>query len=180
MILLYKELVMQYKTDYKIKKIIEEGKIHKIEKGIYSNNKNVNFLEVITKKYPNAIFTMDSAFYYHNLTDVIPKKTYLALKRDSTKIKDNRIDVTYYQEKFFEVGRTTLKVNGIEIQIYDKERMLIELIRNRKIIGYDYYKEIINNYREIKDTLSIKKITEYINKFAIKDYLYDVIMNEVF
>ena len=58
--------------------------------------------------------------------------------------------------------------------------MLIELIRNRKIIGYDYYKEIINNYREIKDTLSIKKITEYINKFAIKDYLYDVIMNEVF
>ncbi len=31
---------------------------------------------------------MDSTFYYHNLTDVIPKKEYLALKRDSNKISD--------------------------------------------------------------------------------------------
>lgn len=44
---------------------------------------------------------MDSAFYYHNLTDVIPEKEYLALKRNSTKISDSRIKVVYYQEKFF-------------------------------------------------------------------------------
>ena len=58
--------------------------------------------------------------------------------------------------------------------------MLIELIRNRKALGFDYYKEIIRNYREIKDTLNIKKLTEYISKFSIGDYLYDVIMKEVF
>ena len=58
--------------------------------------------------------------------------------------------------------------------------MLIELIRNEKAIGFDYYKEIINNYREIKDELNIKKISEYISKYAIEDYLYDVIMKEVF
>ena len=91
MILLYKDLIQQYKSDYKIKKLIEEGKIFKIEKGIYSDNNNINYLEILTKKYPNAIFTMESAFYYHNLTDVIPDKEYLALRRDSTKINDNRI-----------------------------------------------------------------------------------------
>ena len=69
MILLYKDLIQQYKSDYKIKKLIEEGKIFKIEKGIYSDNNNINYLEILTKKYPNAIFTMESAFYYHNLTD---------------------------------------------------------------------------------------------------------------
>jgi len=134
----------------------------------------------LTKKYPNAVFTLDSAFYYHNLTDIIPEKEYLALKRDSTKINDSRIKVVYYQEKFFEIGRSTLVVNGVEIQVYDKERMLIELIRNRNVMGFDYYKEIIGNYREIRDTLNTKKIAEYINKFAIEDYLYDVIMKEVF
>lgn len=45
----------------------------------------------------------------------------------------------------------------MEVKIYDRERMLIELIRNRNSIGFDYYKEIIQNYREIKDTLSTKK-----------------------
>ena len=180
MILLYKELMNKYKSDYKIKKLIDEGKIIKVEKGIYSDNGNVNYLEILTKKYPDAVFTMNSAFYYHNLTDVIPDKEYLAIKRDSTKISDDRIKVIYYQDKFFDIGKTTIKVNGAEINIYDKERMLIELIRNEKSMGFDYYKEIINNYREIKDELNIKKISEYISKYAIEDYLYDVIMKEVF
>ena len=180
MILLYKDLIQQYKSDYKIKKLIEEGKIFKIEKGIYSDNNNINYLEILTKKYPNAIFTMESAFYYHNLTDVIPDKEYLALRRDSTKINDDRIKVVYYQDNLFEIGRSTLKVNNINIPIYDKERMLIELIRNRKNLGFDYYKEIINNYREIRETLSTTKIAEYISKFSIEHYLYDVIMKEVF
>ena len=180
MILLYKDLIQQYKSDYKIKKLIEEGKIFKIEKGIYSDNNNIDYLEILTKKYPNAIFTMESAFYYHNLTDVIPDKEYLALRRDSTKINDDRIKVVYYQDNLFEIGKSTLKVNNINIPIYDKERMLIELIRNRKNLGFDYYKEIINNYREIRETLNTTKIAEYISEFSIEDYLYDVIMKEVF
>mgnify|MGYP004468011523 FL=1 len=45
----------------------------------------------------------------------------------------------------------------MEVKIYVRERMLIELIRNRNLIGFDYYKEIIENYREIKDTLNTKK-----------------------
>ena len=179
-ILLYKNLIQQYKSDYEIKKLIKEGKLFKIEKGIYSDNNNVNYLEILTKKYPNAVFTMESAFYYHNLTDVIPEKEYLALRRNSTKIRDKRIKVIYSQDNLFEIGKSFLNVNNIDIPIYDKERMLIELIRNRKNLGFDYYKEIINNYREIRETLNTKKIAEYISKFAIEDYLYDVIMKEVF
>lgn len=180
MIYSYKELKEQYKTDYTIKKLLKNETIFKIEKGIYSDEKYVNYLEIITKKYPNAIFTMNSAFYYYDLTDVIPEKEYLALKRDSTKIKDNRIKVTYYSEKLFEIGRTTLMVDGVCISIYDKERLLIELIRNRKSFGFDYYKEIITNFRENKDDLNPKKIAKYINCFSNQEHLYDVIMREVF
>ena len=180
MILRYKNLIEQYKSDYEIKKLIKEGILIKVEKGIYSDTNNVNYLEILTKKYPNAVFTMDSAFYYHNLTDVIPDKEHLALRRDSTKIKDDRIKIRYYQDNLFDIGKSILKVNNIDIQIYDKERMLIELIRNRNSLGFDYYKEIINNYREIRETLNTKKIAEYISKFSIENYLYDVIMKEVF
>ena len=124
-ILLYKNLIEQYKSDYEIKKLIKEGILIKVEKGIYSDTNNVNYLEILTKKYPNALYTMDSAFYYHNLTDVIPDKEHLALRRDSTKIKDDRIKIRYYQDNLFDIGKSILKVNNIDIQIYDKERMLI-------------------------------------------------------
>ena len=85
-----------------------------------------------------------------------------------------------YIDKYFEVGKTTIIVDGVEIKIYNKERMLIELIGNRKSYGFDYYKEIINNYREIREQLDIGKLADYINIFSNDDYLYDVIMKEVF
>ena len=47
MIFLYKELIKKYKSNYKINKLIEEGKIFKIEKGDYSDKENVNYLEII-------------------------------------------------------------------------------------------------------------------------------------
>ena len=180
MLFSYKELKEKYKSSKKIKKYLLEETILKIEKGIYSDTKNINYLEVIIKKHPTAIFTMDSAFYYYNLTDTVPEKEHLALKRDITKINNEKIKVTYHNDNLFELGKTTMQVNGIIIPIYDKERLLIELIRNRNSIGFDYYKEIINNYRQIRDTLSTKKIATYISNFAIEDYLYDVIMKEVY
>lgn len=42
------------------------------------------------------IFTLDNAFYYHNLTDVVSEKESLTLRRNSTKIKDDRVKVIYY------------------------------------------------------------------------------------
>ena len=150
-----------------IERMLREEKIYKIEKGIYSDDKN-------------AIFTLESAFYYHNLTDVIPDKNVLAIKRGSYLKNDSTVKFVTYIDKYFEVGKTTIVVDGVEIKIYNKERMLIELIRNRKSYGFDYYKEIINNYREIRDQLDIGKLTDYINIFSNDDYLYDVIMKEVF
>ena len=72
MIYNYEEAKNKYGSSYRINKAIKEGNLYKLEKNIYSDTKNVNYLEMISKKYPNAIFTMDSAFYFHNLTDVIP------------------------------------------------------------------------------------------------------------
>ena len=36
---------------------------------------------VYSKKYPNAILTLDSAFYYYKLTDYIPNKVHLSIGR---------------------------------------------------------------------------------------------------
>ena len=180
MIYSHKELKEIYKDDYTIKKLVKEGFLFKIEKGIYSDQPSINYLEVINKKYPNAIFTMDSAFYYHNLTDVIPKKKFLASRRLDSKINDNRVIQIKVIDSLFSIGASELVVNGVKIKIYDKERMLIELIRNRKSIGFDYYKEIIANYRERKEELNPKKIASYISAFHHEGHLYDVIMREVY
>lgn len=59
---------------------------------------------------------------------------------------DNKAKQIYVSEDKFDIGVTTIKVEEIKIKIYDKEKLLIELVKNSKNIPFDYYKEIINNY----------------------------------
>lgn len=180
MIYNHKELKEKYKSDYQINKAIENKEIYKIEKNIYSDTKDINYLEMISKKYPNAIFTMDTAFYFHNLTDVIPNKITLSTKRNALRIKDDKIIQVFTSEKLFKIGKMQMNVEGAIINAYDKERMLIELIRNKKQISFDYYKEIISNYRKNINNLDISKIEEYIEVFPHEEHIYEVLQMEVF
>ena len=56
-------------------------------------------------------------------------------------------------------------IDGVKVRIYDKERMLIELLRNKNSLPYDLYKEIIMNYRKIIGGLEIWRIQEYASIF---------------
>lgn len=175
-----KEISKEYKSTYQLNKALEKKKIFKIQNGIYSDKEYVNPLAVISKKYPNFIFTMDSAFYYWDLTDVIPDKFCLATKKTSIRFKDNNIKQYYVNDNLFEVGKTTLKVENIEINIYNRERMLVELVRKKNQIPLDYYKEIISNYRKISNTLDAFKIAEYISFYKSEERIYDRLQSEVY
>lgn len=180
MIYTYKEVIELYKSDYKLKKAIDDKKIYKIQKGLYSDKSFVNELVIICKKYPNSIITMDSAFYYYGLTDVIPQKIYLNSVRDTSKIKNRAIVQTFLDRDVINQGKVALKVDDGIINIYNKERLLVELIRKKNKIPFDYYKEIISNYREIKEELDMYNIEEYVCLFRNSNSLFEIIQREVF
>lgn len=180
MIYNYKEIIKIYKNDYNLKKAINKKEIYKLEKGIYSNKKIVSPLIIYSKKYPNAVITMDSAFYYYNLTDVIPNKVYLATDRNSDKINNSKIVQSFAIKSILNAGKVTLEEDGEKINIYDRERLLIELVRKKKQIPFDYYKEIISNYRAIVDELDMYKIEEYLSLFKNDLNLSNILQMEVF
>ena len=180
MLYFHKELKEKLKSDYQIQKAVTNKEYYKIENGLYSDVEFVNPLEIIVKKYPNAILTSDSAYYYYDLTDVIPDYFYLATKRSDSRINDKNIKQVFISNDLFEFGKTQIEVENIRINIYDEERMLVELIRKKNIIPFDYYKEIITNYRKKADKLDIYKIQEYISYYKNESSLYDTLMREVF
>ena len=180
MLYFHKELKEKLKSDYQIQKAVSKKEYFKIENGLYSDMEFVNPLEIICKKYPEAVFTSDSAYYYYDLTDVIPDYFYLATKRSDTRINDKNIKQIFIPNDLFEFGKTQIEIENIRISIYDEERMLVELIRKKNIIPFDYYKEIISNYRKKTDKLDIYKIQEYISYYKNELSLYDTLMREVF
>ena len=180
MLYFHKELKEKLRSDYQIQKALSNKEYFKIENGLYSDMEFVNPLEIICKKYPEAVFTSYSAYYYYDLTDVIPDYFYLATKRSDTRINNKNIKQIFIPNDLFDFGKTQIEIENIIISIYDEERMLVELIRKRNVIPFDYYKEIISNYRKKIDKLDIYKIQEYISYYKNELSLYDTLMREVF
>ena len=180
MIYPYKECIEKYKTDYEIRKLIETGSLKRVGRGIYSDDAYESDIAIISRIYPYAVFTMNSAFYYHGLTDTIPRAYYLMTDKDATKIKDERVCQSFDNHDSLAMGVETKNYCGTEIRIFSRERMLVELIRNKNKIPFDYYKEIITNYRKLIYELDIQEIQEYAIRLPKTKMVLDTLQLEVF
>ena len=180
MLLTYSECIQKYGSKYNLHKKVENKEIYQLEKGIYSDVRSVSELQIISKKYPEAIFTLNSAFYYHNLTDKIPDKYYLATSRGASKISDSRIIQIFDNGNGLRLGAENIKYEDTYIYMYKKERMLIELLRNKNKLPFDYYKEILNNYRKIIDELDIQLIQDLVIESPKSRMIMESLQLEVF
>ncbi len=180
MLLDYADCASQYANPYQIKQALQNKRLYRIERGIYAATPFVSELAVIQKKYPKAIFTMDSAFYYHGLTNDIPDLYHIATPSKAARLRDKRIRQFFVAEDIFPLGKTDQLQEGTSIRIYNKERMLMELLRYKNKLPYDYYKEILRNYRKIIDQLDIEQIQEYAAVFPKREILLKRLDEEVF
>ncbi|MBD5541336.1 MAG: hypothetical protein HDR00_09145 [Lachnospiraceae bacterium] len=180
MLMSYLECIKKFGTDYQLDKQLECGNLFKIEKGIYSDKKSVREIDIITLKYPNAVFTLNSAFYFYSFTDVIPDKYILATDRNSAKIRDERVKQVFYPKDSLETGKVSMDYEGSIIHTYDKERLLIELVRYKDKFPFDYYKEIILSYRKCIMDMDLELLQDYAEKFPKSGRIMDMIQAEVF
>ena len=180
MIYSYCACMDKYGTDYNLKKAVNDGTLFQIEKGIYADRDRVSELELVMFKYPNAILTLDSAFYYHGLTDVIPDKYILNTGRNASKIRNKKIKQYFCSEALLDIGKTQMDHQGVDIRIYDLERLMIELIKYRSKLPYDYYKEIVRSYRERVYDIDTEKLQEYLPMFPARVKIQSIIEEEIF
>ena len=180
MLLDYADCASQYTNAYQISQALHDKRLFRIERGIYSTTPHVSELAIIQKKYPKAIFTMDSAFYYHSLTTDIPDLYHIATPAKSARLRDTRIRQVFVADNIFTLGQVEQVHEGTTIRIYNKERMLIELLRYKDKLPYDYYKEILRHYREIIDRLDIEQVQEYATVFPKSEILWKRLDEEVF
>ncbi len=178
MVYYYKELLESGLNRYQIEKKVANKELYKIEKGIYSNDEFPSELAIITKKYSKAILTLNSAFFYYELTDKIPDYYYLATDKKARNIENKSIKQIFTKKELLDIGLTKMKIEDTEVNIYDKERMLIELTRYKSKLPYELYKEVLNNYRKIKDKLNFIKLYKYAQNFN-NSYIMKTIETEV-
>lgn len=180
MICTHKQCLKEHGSDYQIQKAVKDGELYQIEKGIYADTTDVTTLAIISTKYPEAIITLDSAFYYHGLTDVIPDEYFIATSKHARKLRDTRIRQIFVPDELLNLGVIIMYRRDAIFRIYDKERMLIELLSRKNSLPRDYYKEILGNYRNQIHELDIERIQVYAENFPKHKMISEALAAEVF
>ena len=179
MIYLYTDLTKKGLSDYQIKKLVKEEKLFMFKKGAYSNTKDYNYLEYIAKKHPNAVFNLNTACHCYGFLKSNNPPYYVATKQKDRKIKDELVKQTFMTDSLYEIGISKITYQGFNILIYDLERLLIEIVRNKVNISYEDYHEMIDSYKKISRLLNKNKLNNYISKFKDKKII-ERINKEVF
>ena len=176
----YKQCIEKYGSNYQILKEMSLGRLYLLEKGVYSQTKHESDISIIAAKYPKVVFSMDSAFYHYNLTDTIPDKCYLVTERHARKISDTRIVQRFEISDILYLGAVQEEFEGSKITIYNRERMLLKLLRNKNVLPFDYYKEVLGNYRKILHELDTQLIQDYVPQMSKSKMIFRALQQEVF
>ncbi len=161
MIYTYRELLKAHENQRQVINAVKAGKYFPISRGIYSDEYRNVTPEYIAKKYPNAIITGQTAFYHYGYTTDAGSTYDIATRINATRIKNPFIKQCFQVDSIFGLG----KIQREGMNIYDKERMLIELIRGKASIPYDYYKEVLNGFRKDIHNIDLYKVSQYVKHF---------------
>lgn len=167
MIYLHKDLKEKGLSAYQIKKLVEGGKLFLVN-DIYSTTKEINYLEYISKKHPNAVLNLYTACYCYGLLKKNYKPYVIATKQKDRKIIDDNIKQTFMTDELYYLGISNVRFQNVPLKVYDLERLLIEVVRNKVNLEYDIYQEIIRNYVRLSKLINKKKLELYLKYFKDK------------
>lgn len=144
-----------------MRQALKSGKLRHIARNFYATEASDSILGALSKLYPDAIVTGSTALYVHGLIDNPPDRMEVVTKRGGTRIANPAFSQSFISQEWLQVGVAISAFNGVEVKMFDLERILLELMRSRNKLPYDTYRKAVISFRKYADTLDIYKLEEY-------------------
>ena len=166
-------IIYAYKLeDYKMNRhilnsLVEKNLLKRIAHGLYAKpDKNINEFWLMGEKYKNGIYSHNTALYFYGMTDRTPLQMDMTFPNNN-RVKNDFLNVHYIKKEFHDIGLTELKLDdGFIIRIYNIERTICDIIRDRNKIDLQIFNTAINEYMKRKDK-NLILLSEYAEKFKI-------------
>ncbi|MGN1390357.1 MAG: hypothetical protein ACI4WQ_00070 [Sharpea porci] len=153
-------------SQYKISKLVNMGKLIKLNKSYFEN---VNYCGEESDFYyvkayaPKGVICLLSAASYYNLTTYIPDAVDVAIPRKAkmSTIPDwPPMKVHYYTNDRHDIGVITVKEGKNEFQIYNIEKTVVDIVYYRENVGIEETKEILITYLR-KNNRNLNRLIKY-------------------
>jgi predicted transcriptional regulator of viral defense system len=150
----------------------KNGEIERVSRGVYTATSSiVDEMASFQAKYHRAIFSHESALYLHDLTDRSPLLFSVTVPSgyNATSLKASGAKVFFVKRELFGVGMTTVKSsNGNDVQAYDLERTICDIVRSRNQMDVQFFNEALKRYAGRKDK-NLDLLFHYTGQFKMQN-----------
>lgn len=160
-----KELLTKY-SPYMLSSFVNNGHLTKINNVFYQNNdyegEESDFFYVAAY-IPNGVICLMSAAVYYGLSNNRPLSTDVAVRANSyiPPFPDwPPIRIHYLEKRYFNNGIITISEHGNTFRIYETEKIVADIVKNRERIGIEETKEVLTNYLKKTDR-DLNKLMKY-------------------
>lgn len=175
--ILLKHMYLTNIPRYYYKVYEDKNLIEKVACGVYilADVINDDFF-ILQLKYNNMIYSHNTALYFWGLTEELPNVfTVSVVQGYNDKNLNKSCKIFYDNSKIFNLGVTKIKNNyGNEIRLYDKERCICDIIKNKNKLDFEQVKKSVIEYCKTKEK-DINKLRDYSMKMKIYDKVFEFV-----
>ena len=157
-------------SKFELYRFIHENGYEKVGPGMYvAPDTFADELMVLSKRCPNGVISHDEALYYYGLIDREPASHTITVYSGYNTARLNKAGYkTYYVKKeLLDLGKTEVISNcGNAIPMYDLERTMVDLIRNRSQFEAQDFNAALKSYAARRDK-DLNKLSQYAEQFRV-------------
>ena len=154
-----------------LKELEESGYLKKVFRGMYvKSDKSINEFFIMSQRFQTGIYSHNTALYFYNLTDRTPIKFDMTFP-SNVRIDNEYITAHYIKNEKHLLGVTKMKLeDNTTIQIYDLERTICDIIRDRNKIDPQIFNTAMKEYSKRKNK-NLNLLYKYAKVFRIENKL---------
>ena len=149
-LLLTKEAIRSGITKDTFYRFVTDNHFKRVAQGVYLSPESwEDSAFILHHRCPQAVFSHDEALFYHELIDREPMEQTITIYSgyNTQKLKASGIKVFTVKKELLDIGRTEYKNSfGHMIPVYDLERTICDLVRNRSSFEIQDFQTAIKNY----------------------------------
>lgn len=154
--------------------MVSEGRIERIGRGVYILPDLLeDEMYIMQKKYPNLIYSHETALFLHELSDRTPFE-YSATVPSGYKVVSNiseRFKIYYIKKDLHLMGVIKRKTSfGNTIRLYNTERTICDILRSKNRIDVQIFSDALKRLEKKKQLDSIL-LLEYARKLKVEKIL---------
>ncbi len=130
-------------------------------------------LYVISVSNPRVVFSHETALYLHNLMDREPVDISVTVKAgyNASHLRKKSIRVYQLGQEKYELGQTIIQTFfGHEVKVYDLERSMCDLVRNKDKTDIQIYSAAWKTYLDRKDK-NISRLMKYAKELNVHNII---------